>query len=50
MNAHSLRASICILGLAVFPVVRAGPPPIAQAEINDLLAFVELSACEFLSH
>jgi hypothetical protein len=38
---------IFTLGLAVFPAVYAAAPPIAQAEINYLLEFVESSGCEF---
>jgi len=38
---------IFTLGLAVFPAVHAATPPIAQAEINYLLEFVESSGCEF---
>jgi hypothetical protein len=36
-----------MLGLAVLPAVRAAPPPIARAEINYLLEFVESSRCDF---
>src|SRR5580704_11878217 len=38
---------IWVLGFAVFPALRAAPPPIAQAEINYLLEFVEQSGCQF---
>ena len=38
---------IFTLGLAVLPAVHAATPPIAQAEINYLLEFVESSGCEF---
>jgi hypothetical protein len=38
---------IFTLGLAVFLAVHAATPPIAQAEINYLLEFVESSGCEF---
>lgn len=38
---------IWVLGSAVFPALRAAPPPIAQAEINYLLEFVEHSGCQF---
>jgi hypothetical protein len=47
MRARLPRVLICILGLAMVPVVRAAPPPIALAEINYLLDFVESSGCEF---
>ena len=36
-----------LLAVAVLPAARAGPPPIAQTEINYLLRFVETSGCEF---
>jgi hypothetical protein len=35
------------MGFAVLPALRAAPPPIAQGEINYLLAFVEHSGCQF---
>jgi hypothetical protein len=38
---------IWVLGFAVFPALRAAPPPIAQAEISYLLDFVEHSGCQF---
>jgi hypothetical protein len=41
------NALICTLALTVLAAVRAAPPPIAQAEINYLLEFVESSGCEF---
>jgi len=47
MSARLPRVLVCILGLGVLPTVRAAPPPIAQAEINYLLEFVESSGCEF---
>jgi hypothetical protein len=40
-------ALIAVLGLALFPSARAAVPPIAQAEINYLLEYVENSHCEF---
>jgi hypothetical protein len=47
MSTALPRILICILSLAVVSTVRAAAPPIAQAEINYLLEFVEFSGCEF---
>ena len=38
---------ICALMLTLMPAGRAAPPPIALAEIQYLLEFVEHSGCEF---
>lgn len=38
---------IWVLGFAVLSALRAAPPPIAQAQIDYLLAFVEHSGCQF---
>lgn len=47
MNPRYRMLLIWIVGFAVFPALRAAPPPIAQAEISYLLDFVEHSGCQF---
>ena len=47
MNPRYRMLLIWVVGLAVFPALRAAPPPIAQAEISYLLDFVEHSGCQF---
>jgi hypothetical protein len=47
VNRRCRTLLIWVLGFAAFPALRAAPPPIAQAEINYLLAFVEHSGCQF---
>jgi hypothetical protein len=47
VNLRYRTLLIWVLGFAAFPALRAAPPPIAQAEINYLLDFVEHSGCQF---
>jgi len=47
VNVRLATVLICVLGLALFAPAHATAPPIAQAEINYLLEFVENSGCEF---
>jgi hypothetical protein len=47
VNSRLPTVLILLLGLAVSEALQAAPPPIAQAEINYLLEFVEHSGCEF---
>jgi hypothetical protein len=46
-----MRPSALVLGLvfalSCWPLARAGPPAVAQSEINYLLGFVERSGCRF---
>ena len=42
-----LSVMLCVMLIALPPMVHAAPPPIAQTEINYLLAFVGKSGCEF---
>jgi hypothetical protein len=47
VNSRLPTVLIWLLGLGVSVPLPAAPPPIAQAEINYLLEFVEHSGCEF---
>jgi hypothetical protein len=47
MKIRSTVGLILTLGLLHGTIVRAGPPPSVQAEVNSLLAQIDKSSCQF---